>query len=127
MNLNGNKLKNVRRDIMNKKRLTDFELREIKEKVFADVKDIDSGNVDVRDGNVDNRDEGSVGVSCTDLDTRVARTRYVDQRENGNHTRVLDDIPIGEGFEDQLEIVAEGNHKASYDITSNHYHVSSQC
>ena len=119
MNLNGNKLKNVRRDIMNKKRLTDFELREIKEKVFADVKDIDSGNVDVRDGNVDNRDEGSVGVSCTDLDTRVARTRYVDQRENGNHTRVLDDIPIGEGFEDQLEIVTEGNHKASYDITSN--------
>ena len=39
MNLDGNKLVNVRRDIMNKKRLTDFELREIKEKVIADVKD----------------------------------------------------------------------------------------
>ena len=47
--MNGNKLKNVRRDIMNKKRLTDFELREIKEKVIADVKDIGSGNVGFRD------------------------------------------------------------------------------
>ena len=28
---------------MNKKRLTDFELTEIKEKVIVDVKDIDSG------------------------------------------------------------------------------------
>ena len=45
MNLVGNKLTNVRRDIMNKKRLTDFELREIKEKIIADVKDIDSGQV----------------------------------------------------------------------------------
>ena len=35
---------------MNKKRLTDFELREIKEKVIADVKDIGSGNVGIRDG-----------------------------------------------------------------------------
>ena len=43
MNLVGNKLTNVRRDIMNKKRLTDFELREIKEKIIADAKDIDSG------------------------------------------------------------------------------------
>ena len=43
MNLVGNKLTNVRRDIMNKKRLTDFELREIKENIIADVKDIDSG------------------------------------------------------------------------------------
>ena len=31
MNLNGNKLANVRRDIINNKRLTDVELREIKE------------------------------------------------------------------------------------------------
>ena len=44
MNLNGNKLANVRRDIMNKKRLADIELRQIKEKVIADVKDTDSGN-----------------------------------------------------------------------------------
>ena len=50
MNLNGNKLANVRRDIMNNKRLTDVELREIKEKVIADVKDIDSGNVGIRVG-----------------------------------------------------------------------------
>ena len=40
MNLNGNKLANVWRDIMNKKRLTDFELGEIKEKVIADVKNM---------------------------------------------------------------------------------------
>ena len=44
MNLDGNKLANVRRDIMNKKRLTDFEIREIKQKVITSVKDIDSGN-----------------------------------------------------------------------------------
>ena len=44
MNLDGNKLANVRRDIMNKKRLTDFEIREIKQKVITGVKDIDSGN-----------------------------------------------------------------------------------
>ena len=44
MNLDGNKLANVRRDIMNKKRLTDFEIRDIKQKVITGVKDIDSGN-----------------------------------------------------------------------------------
>ena len=60
MNLNGNKLANVRRDIMNKKRLTDFELRGIKEKIIADVKDIDSGNADVKDEDVDYTDEGLV-------------------------------------------------------------------
>ena len=46
---------------MNKKRLTDFELRRIKEKVFADVKDIDSGNVGIRDGDVDDRYKGTGG------------------------------------------------------------------
>ena len=50
MNLNGNKLANVRRDIMNNKRLTDVELREIKEKIIADVKDIGSRNVGIRMG-----------------------------------------------------------------------------
>ena len=48
--LNGNKLANLRRDIMNKKILIDFELREIKEKVIAYVKDIDSGNIGIMDG-----------------------------------------------------------------------------
>ena len=32
---------------MNKKRLTDSGLREIKEKIIADMKDIDSGNVGI--------------------------------------------------------------------------------
>ena len=85
MNLNENKLPNVRRDITNKKRLTDFELREIKEKAIADVKDIDSGHVGIRDGDVDDRDEDIGGVRCTDADTRVVRARHVDQRENVNH------------------------------------------
>ena len=35
MNLNGNKLANVRRNIMNKKRLTDIELREKKGKGYC--------------------------------------------------------------------------------------------
>ena len=47
MNLNEHKLANVRKGIMNKKRFTNFGLREIKEKVIGDVKDIDSGNVDI--------------------------------------------------------------------------------
>ena len=47
MNLNVHKLANVRKGIMNKKRLTDFGLREIKEKVIADMEDIDSGNVGI--------------------------------------------------------------------------------
>ena len=84
MNLNGNKLANVKRDIMIKKGLTDFELREIKQKVIADVKDVDSGNVGIRDGDVADRDEDTGGLSCTDADTRltrVARARYVDQRK----------------------------------------------
>ena len=38
------------------------------------MKDIDSGNVRIRDGDVDDRDEGTGGVGCTDADTRVART-----------------------------------------------------
>ena len=96
MNLNGNKLANSRRYIINNKRLTDVELREIKEKVIADVKDIDSGNVGIGDGDVDDRDEGTGSTSCTDADTRVSRTRYVDQSENVNHTGTLDDIPIDE-------------------------------
>ena len=49
MNLNGNKLE-LFEEIRTNKRLTDVELREIKEKVIADVKDIDSGNVGIRVG-----------------------------------------------------------------------------
>ena len=90
INLDGNKLENVRRDI----RLIDFELRKIKKKFITDVKDIDSGNVGIRDGDFDNRNEGTGGVSCTDTDTRVVRIKYVDQRENVNHIGALDDIPI---------------------------------
>ena len=119
MNLNGNKLANVRRDIMNEKKLTDSELKEIKEKVIADVKDIDSGNVHMRDGDTDDRDEGTGGVSCTDADTRVTRKRYVDQRENVNHMRALDDILIDEGSEDEFELVGGGNHYVSYHTTGN--------
>ena len=110
MNLNVNKLANVQRDIINKKRLTDSELREINEKVIADVKDIDSGNVGIRDGDVDDRDEGTGGTSCTYADTRVARTKYVDQRENVNHTGTLDDIPIDEWTEHGFELVGESSH-----------------
>ena len=71
MNLNENKLADVRRDIMNSKRLTDIELIEINEKVIADVKDIDSGNVGIRDGNVHDRDEGTGSTSCTDARTSM--------------------------------------------------------
>ena len=127
MNLNGNIFANVQRDIINKKRLTDFELKKIKEKAIADVKDIGSGTVGIRDGDIDDRDEGTSGVSCTDADTRVARTRYVDQRENVNNMRALDDIPIDEGSEDEFELVSEGNHDVSYDTTGNNtilYHPS---
>ena len=119
MNLNGNKLANVRRDIMNKKRLTDVELREIKEKVIADVKDIDCGNVSIRDGDVDDRDEGAGSTSCTDADTTVARSRYVDQRENVIHAGTLDDIPIDEESGDEFGLVVEDNHNVSYDTTGN--------
>ena len=78
MNLNENKLTDVWRDIMNKKRLTNSGFRETKEKVIADMKEIESENVGIRHGDVDDRDEGIGGVSCTDADIRVARTRYVD-------------------------------------------------
>ena len=104
---------------MNKKRLTDFELREIKEKVTIDVKDIDSGNVGIRDEDVDGRNAGTGGVSCTDADTREARTRNVDQRENVKHTRALNDIPIDGGSEDEFELVGEGNRNVGYDTTGN--------
>ena len=104
---------------MNRKRLTNFELREMKEKVIADVNHIDSGNVGIRGGVVDDRDEGTGGVSCTDADTRVARTRYVDQRENENDIGALDDVPIDEGSDDEFELVGEGNHNVGYDTTGN--------
>ena len=87
---------------MNDKRLTDFELREIKGKVIADVKDIDSGNIGIRDKDADDRDEGASGVSCTDADTRVARARHVDQRENVNHIGALDDIQLMKGLKMSL-------------------------
>ena len=70
INLNGYKLENVQRDIMNQKRLTDIELWEIKEKVIADVKDRDSGNVGIRDEDVDDRDDGTGSTNYTDADTR---------------------------------------------------------
>ena len=81
--------------------MADIELREKKKKVIADVKDTDSGSVGIRDGDVD-KDEGTGGTSCTDADTRVARTRYVDLRENLNHTETLDNILIDEGLEISL-------------------------
>ena len=102
---------------MNKKRLTDIVLREIKEKVIADVKDIDSGNVAIRDGDVSDRDEGTGSTSYTDADTRVARKRYVDQTENVNHTGTLDDIPIEEGSGEEFGLVGQCNHNVSYDTT----------
>ena len=84
------------------------------------MKDIDSENVGIRDGEVDNRDEGTGSTSCIDADTSVARIiRYVDQRENVNHTRTLDDIPIDEESGDEFELVGEGNHNVSYDTTGN--------
>ena len=104
---------------MNKKRLTDFELREIKENFIADVKDIDSGNVGIRDRDVDDRDEVTGVVSCTDAVTTEARTRFVDQRENVNHIGALDDIPIDEGSEDEFELVGEVIHNVSYNTTDN--------
>ena len=119
MNLNVNKLANLRRDIVNNKKLAGVELREIKEKVIADVKDIDSGNVGIGDGDVDDRDEGTSCRSSADADTRVVRTRYVDQRENVNHTAIPDDIRLDEGSEDEFELVAESNHNVSCDTTSN--------
>ena len=59
--------------------MADFELREIKEKGFTDVKDIDFGNICIRDRDVDDRDESIGGESWTNADTRVARTRNVNQ------------------------------------------------
>ena len=102
MKSDGNKLANIRTDIMNKKRLTDFELREIKEKFIADVKDIDSGNVGIRNGDVDDSDESTGGISYTDVDTRAAMTRNVNKREHVNYIRTLGDIPIDEESEDEL-------------------------
>ena len=40
---------------------------------------------------------------------------YVDQRKNVNHMRVLDDIPIDEGSENEFELMSGGNHNVSYD------------
>ena len=64
-------------------------------------------------------DEGIGAVSCTDADTRLARIKYVDQRENINHIGVLDDIPIDEGSEDEFKLVGEGNHVSYYTAGNN--------
>ena len=82
----------------------------MKEKVSADVKDKDSGNVDIRDRDVDDKNEGTGGVYYTDADTRIVRTRDVDQRENVNHIGALDDISNDEGSNDEFELVSEGTH-----------------
>ena len=66
------------------------------------MKDIDSGNVGIKDGDVDDRDEGTGGVSCTDADTRVTRTTCVDQRENLKHIGALDNIPLMKGLKMSL-------------------------
>ena len=104
---------------MKKKRLTDLELREIKEKVTAGVKDGDSWDIGIRNRDVDDRDEGTGGVSFTEADTRESGKRNLDQRENVNRTGALDDIPIDEESEDEFELVGEGNHNVNYDTTGN--------
>ena len=58
-------------------------------------------------------------ATMDDADTREARTRNADQRENVNHIRALDDISFDEGSEDKFELVGEGNHDVSYDTTGN--------
>ena len=83
------------------------------------LKDINSGNVGIKDGDVDDRDENTGGVSCTDADTRVATTRYDDQRKNVNHIGALDDIPIDGGSQDEFKLVVQGNHNVSYDTAVN--------
>ena len=88
------------------------------------MKDIDSGNVGIRDEGVDDRDEDTGSTSCTDAGTRIARTRYVDQRENVNHTGTLDDIHIDEESGDEFELVGEGNHNVSYDTRRNNIIIS---
>ena len=88
------------------------------------MKDIDSGNVGIRDEDVDDRDEDTGSTSCTDAGTRIARTRYVDQRENVNHTGTLDDIHIDEESGDEFELVGEGNHNVSYDTRRNNIIIS---
>ena len=35
------------------------------------MKDIDSGNVGIRDGDVDDRDEGTGNTSCTDVEYQI--------------------------------------------------------
>ena len=55
----------------------------------------------------------------TDADTRVARTRNVNQRENVNHTGAPGDIPNDEGSGDEFKLVGEGNRNVSYDAKSN--------
>ena len=104
---------------MKKKKLTDFELREKKEKVTAGVKDVDSSDVGIRNRDVDDRDEGTGGVSFTEADTRESGKRNLDQRENVNRTGALDDIPIDEESEDEFELVGEGNQNKNYDTTGN--------
>ena len=94
MILDGYKLANVQRDIMNNKRLTDFELTEIKEKATTYAKDIDSGNAGISYGDVDDRDEVTGSVSCTDAGVRKARTKNIAQKEYVNHMRALDHITI---------------------------------
>ena len=46
----------------------------------GNVKDIDSGNVGIRDEDVDDSDESTGGISCTDAYTRVAKLRYVEPK-----------------------------------------------
>ena len=91
------------------------------------MKDIDSGNVGIRDEDVDCRNAGTGGVSCTDADTRETRTRNVDQRENVKHTRALNDIPIEGGYEDEFELVGESNCNVGYDTTGNNTIMSHLC
>ena len=76
------------------------------------------------DADITDTDEGTGDVCCTDAGTRVARTGYVDHRENVNHTRALDHISIYERFEDKFELVGEGKHNISYDTTDNNTIIS---
>ena len=48
----------------------------------------------------------------------------VDQRENVNHIRALDGIPIDEESEGEFELVGQGNHNVSYDNTGNNTIIS---
>ena len=116
LNMDSNKISNVRRNIMNCKRLTDFELREIREQVRKDLYELDRNTSVLRDIPLDtslsndNNDPSQVvrnNVAYDDLDSQPTTITTANDNHSlsENSNNIQDNFDVDEFIQFSHEII----------------------